>query len=223
MSSFKTRLGGIYRIDLSDTHFYVGRSSDIERRAQTHLRRLRQGKHENTYMQRVFSQYQQFRWVMLLPCEVLVDAVEAEQTLLDRLIGTAGCLNLNRSAFSGPGMVGKRHTEDSKRKIREARSQQTFSDVTRQKLSSARMGNNNAKGHSHPQSDAVRQKISNSRIGMTFSDTHRQAISESRKGSLASEETRKRMSESMKAHWDKVRQGTVTHSRINLVTTGVSK
>lgn len=206
MSSSKAKLGGIYRINLSDAHFYVGRSVDIVRRAQTHLRHLKQGRHENTYMQRVYDQSHQFEWVVVLSCGDPLESKGAEQALLDRLVGTDGCVNLNPSAASGPGMTGKHHTDETKEKLREARSRQVFSDDDRQRFSRARMGNSNAKGHSHPQSAETRQKISNARKGMIFSESHRQAISVAKKGKVVSDEARQAMSRAGKLRWARVKE-----------------
>lgn len=199
-------MGGIYRINLSDSHFYVGRSVDIVRRAQTHLRHLKQGCHENSYMQRVYDQFHQFEWVTVLLCEDSLESREAEQALLDRLVGTVGCVNLNPSAASGPGMKGKHHTEEAKKKLREARSRQVFSDDARQRLSRARRGNSNAKGHSHPQSAATRQKISDARKGMVFSESHRQALSVAKKSTVVSDKAREAMSKAGKLRWARVRE-----------------
>lgn len=206
MSSSKAKLGGVYRINLSDSHFYVGRSVDIVRRAQTHLRHLKQGRHENTYMQRVYDQYHRFEWVVVISCADPLESKGAEQTILDRLVGTDGCVNLNPSAASGPGMTGKHHTDETKKKLQEARSRQVFSDDARQRLSRARMGNSNAKGHSHPQSAETRQKISNARKGVVFSESHRQAISVSKKGKAVSNEARQAMSQAGKLRWARVRE-----------------
>lgn len=126
MSSSRSKLGGVYRINLFSGHFYVGRSSDINRRVQVHLRHLKQGRHENAYMQRVYDQNSQFGWEAVFLCTDSEESVRVEQSLLNELIGTVGCVNLNRSASSGPGMVGRRHTEAAKRKIREARSHRLF-------------------------------------------------------------------------------------------------
>ncbi len=208
MSSPDT-LPGIYRINLSPTHFYVGRSSDIKRRVRVHHRKLKHGDHENDYMQRVYNHHRHFEWVILKSCGNTEESVEVEQSLLDLLIGTEGCVNLNRSAISGPGMSGKKHTDETRKRIREARSHQVFSDDTRCKFSQISMGNTRAKGHRHCVSEDTRQKISESRVGMVFSEAHRQALSKAKKGRTMSDLARQKLSQSQKAYWELVRQGQI--------------
>jgi len=212
MSLSRAKLGGVYRINLSPIHFYVGRTSDLSRRAQTHLRLLRQGKHENGYMQRVFNQYLQFEWEILLPCASTEDAVKAEQFLLNSLFRTDGCVNLSQNAVYGPGMTGKRHTEATKKLIREARTYQTFSDETRQKMSRANKGNQRARGHRHQKSDDLRRRMSEAQKGRAFTEAHRQALSQAWKSRPpVSDATRQKLSTAQKARWEKVRLGqTVT-------------
>jgi group I intron endonuclease len=209
----KTRLSGVYRVQLSPTHFYVGRSSDIYRRKRRHLRDLVLGKHANVYMQSVWDQHHQFDLVVLMFCGDTVNAEATEQALLDSLVGTEGCVNLNRSAYHGPGMTGKKHTEETKQKIRAARSKQVFSDETRQRISLSRKGNSNAKGRRHLVTDETKRKISKSRTGVVFTEDHRNAISRAKLGKKSSNEARARQSESMRKYWDLVRQGQIHRSR----------
>lgn len=208
MSSPKVKLGGIYRVTLSPIHFYVGRTSDLDRRKQTHLRLLRQNKHENVYMQRVYNQYLQFEWEVLLICTSVEDAVKSEQILLDSLFRAEGCVNLSQSAVYGPGMTGKQHTEATKKLIREARVFQVCSEETKQKLSRAGKGNQRAKGHRHQKSEGLRRKMSEIQKGRPLTESHRQSLSkawESRPP--VSEVTRQRLSMAQKSRWAKVRLG----------------
>jgi len=211
MSLSRAKLGGVYRINLSPTHFYVGRTSDLSRRAQTHLRLLRQGKHENGYMQRVFNQYLQFEWEVLLPCAGTEDAVKAEQILLNSLFRTDGCVNLSQNAVYGPGMTGKRHTEATKKLIREARAHQTFSEETRQKMSRASKGHQRTKGHKYPKkSDELRRMMSEAQKGRPLTDAHRQALSQAwASRPPVTDETRRKLSAARKTYWDRVRLGQV--------------
>jgi hypothetical protein len=188
---------------------------DIRRRVLTHLRHLKQGNHENVYMQRVYNQYRQFDWQVLQPCMSAREAVGAEQALLTSLVGTDGCVNLNRSAVSGPGMMGRQHTEATKVMIREKRSHQTFSEETRQRLSLASLGNHRQKGHSI--SDETRRKISSARTGVVLSDAHRRALSLAKTGKTVLDKTREVLSKAQKAHWELVRQGQVVRGpRLNV-------
>ena len=75
MSSSKIQ--GIYRVTLSPTHFYVGRSSDIKRRLRDHLGLLKRGRHLNAYMQSVYNQFHHFDWKLLVACADAGEAVRA--------------------------------------------------------------------------------------------------------------------------------------------------
>jgi hypothetical protein len=161
-------------------------------------------------MQRVYDQYLQFKWEVLLPCASAEDAVKAEQVLLDRLFRTAGCVNLSQNAVYGPGMTGKRHTEATKKLIRDARAHQTFSEETRQKMSRASKGNQRALGHRHQKSDDLRQRMSEAHKGRAFTEAHRQALSQAwASRPPITDDTRRKLSAARKIYWDRVRQGQV--------------
>jgi len=214
MSSSKIQ--GIYRVTLSPTHFYVGRSSDIKRRLRDHLGLLKRGRHLNAYMQSVYNQFHHFDWELLVACADAGEAVRAEQALLDSLIGTKGCVNLAPTAEAGPGM----HTEETKALIREKRSRQVYSDETRRKISLSSMGNQRAKGHKRRVSEVTRRKLSDGQKGKTLSEAHRQALSRAWEGRAATtKETRTKLVASLKAHWERVRQGQAAHGKVKLGST----
>jgi len=55
------RGGGIYRIWLTRTHYYIGRTSNCKVRWLRHLANLRRGTHPNAHMQNVYNIYGVFR------------------------------------------------------------------------------------------------------------------------------------------------------------------
>jgi hypothetical protein len=87
-----------------------------------------------------------------------------------------------------PPMLGKRHSAESKEKIRVAKLSTPTSQETRQKLSVAGKGNKSKLGQIL--STATRQKMSLSRIG-----------NQNRLGTFPTEETRRKLSESQRAAW----------------------
>jgi len=178
MSSSKAKLGGIYRVLLSDTHFYVGRSVDIVRRVREHRGRLARGGHPNIYLQRVYNQHRLFRWEVLLPC-VGVAAVSAEQALLDSFIGTTGCLNLSPTAQAGPGM----HTNETKLLMSDAQKGRVFTESHRQALSKAR--------RDWSYSEEARDSMSKARKGRVFTEAHKQALSKAQRARFVSDDARK--------------------------------
>jgi len=102
--------GGIYIIRLSDTHYYGGRTGNFRVRWASHHRELREGRHYNRRMQRVFDQYGRFEpevLTILAPSE----CPDAEQTWLDANFRKPGCVNLVSS--SRGGMAGCKATPES--------------------------------------------------------------------------------------------------------------
>lgn len=64
--------GGIYVIKFNlKLKFYIGSSSDIQRRFKEHRRKLRQGKHANQYLQKAWNKYgeEAFTFETIRPCE----------------------------------------------------------------------------------------------------------------------------------------------------------
>ena len=107
-----TREGGLYIIQLSDTHYYGGRARDFKGRWRAHLRELRAGVHDNPRMQAVYNIYGRFEPNVLrrLPDEELE---AAEQAWLDENFRKPGCVNLSPISTGGCGG----HTEETRRKM----------------------------------------------------------------------------------------------------------
>lgn len=82
--------------------------------------------------------------------------------------------------------TGKRHSEDTKKKLREAHLGKKASEETKKLLSEIRTG--------HTLSIESRKKLSESRKGIVFSQEHRTNISKSRQGIKLSEETKQKIS-----------------------------
>lgn len=56
---------GIYKIELDGKCLYVGQSKDIKRRWTEHRRHLKQNKHENVYLQRIYNKYKNFQYLVV--------------------------------------------------------------------------------------------------------------------------------------------------------------
>jgi hypothetical protein len=106
-------VGGIYVIRLSDTHYYGGRTGNFKKRWADHLRELRNGRHNNRRMQRVFDLHGRFDPEVV---EVLApsECPDAEQAWLDANFRKPGCVNLVSS--SRGGMTGMCRTPESRAK-----------------------------------------------------------------------------------------------------------
>lgn len=135
---------GIYRItNTVNGKFYVGSSINMRYRQYTHLSGLRNGKHDNNYLQCAFNKHgeQSFFFEVLEKCDDDV-LLEREQWYLDTLSPADRAIgyNLNAQATGGnsspeskakrrqtmaakkaagyiPHWTGRRHTEESKRLI----------------------------------------------------------------------------------------------------------
>lgn len=103
-------VGGIYVIRLSDTHYYGGRTGNFRVRWASHLRELREGRHNNRRMQRVFDLHGRFEPEVV---EVIAprECPDAEQAWLDANFRKPGCVNLVSS--SRGGMAGCKATPES--------------------------------------------------------------------------------------------------------------
>lgn len=113
----RTKTSGVYRIWLSQEHFYIGRSSDIEGRCSGHLRGLRKGKHPNPFMQATFGWSDDFRLAMMQTR----GTPEYRQKLSD-------------------SQRGKTISQETREKISVAGKGRPKSDETRKKLSQALRG-----------------------------------------------------------------------------------
>jgi hypothetical protein len=110
--------GGLYRIVLSPTHYYGGRSSNLKRRWKSHLQALQAGTHNNERMQAVFNLYGHFEPEVLIAAGPDVDLKAEEQRWLDGHFRQPGCVNL--VGTSDGGCAG--HTEATRRKMSVTRS-----------------------------------------------------------------------------------------------------
>ncbi len=117
-------------------------------------------------------------------------------------------------------MLGKKHSEESKRKMSIAHLGIIASNETRKKLSTLRSGKNNPM-HGHEYSLSTRQKMSLAKLGKKLTAEHIENMSKSAKkriraplseetknkikktltGKRASDETREKMSRSAKTAW----------------------
>ena len=111
--------GGLYRLNLSDTHYYVGRSANFRSRWQGHLRDLCKGTHCNSHMQRVYDLHHRFNPEIILKIPSPEARADGEQVLLNEHFGRRGCVNLSKNAYNhGPGWPrGRPRSEETKRKI----------------------------------------------------------------------------------------------------------
>lgn len=160
--------GGLYRIVLSDTHYYGGRTSNFQGRWRSHLKALERGDHINPYMQRVFALNRVFRPEILEEIPEKAQRKQAEQDWLDTHFGGVGCLNLSPRADGG---------------------RRPLSEAERRHLSEIQKGKPRG-----PQTLEHRQHVSEALRGRKPSEDARQKMRAAKLGTSAFAETRAKMS-----------------------------
>lgn len=134
---------GIYKITNNVTNkCYVGQSVNIKKRIAEHFRTLRKGQHPNKKLQNSFSKYGEdaFSWSVEAYCEDPLEMDIIEEAFISGEARFDEELFFNIASFAKAPMRGRKHTAESRRKIREGRRNCDFdysSTEYRDKLSSA--------------------------------------------------------------------------------------
>jgi len=160
---------GIYCITIGPK-FYIGSCINFEKRMKEHTRKLGYGTHVNAYVQSSFDKYQTFDAEIMEFCSP--SNLEArEQFYIDQWFDNDDCLNLRPHART---MLGFKHSDASREKIRQIRTGTTSSDETKAKLSIVHSGRKHT--------DATKQKMSDAKMGTVVSlDTRVKQSSRKRK------------------------------------------
>lgn len=153
--------GIIYEIkNIENGHRYIGQTRvSLARRKSSHLASLRQGQHFNDYLQNAFNKYGEESFVFhVISSATTQEALNAKEIFYVRKIGdynlAEGGLNQIKApetrkklsqnmTGSGNPMYGKKHSEESKQKMREARLGCEWSEESKLKLSESISGENN--------------------------------------------------------------------------------
>jgi hypothetical protein len=172
MPQDRTRLGGLYLIWLSDTHYYGGRAKHFKSRWRRHRTALENGTHPNPYMQNVFNKNRRFDTEILLVIPTPSEQIHAEQQWLRDNFGRPGCVNLSRRPTNNTYI-----SPETRKKISEANKgrKHNLSDAERQRRREAVVV---------MQTPEVIQKMRMSLTGRPLSPEHRRTLSDrsARKG-----------------------------------------
>jgi len=94
---------GIYRIGLPNDRFYIGKSVNMFQRQMSHLHALRNNKHTNQILQRIYDKHTHysFTWSALLVCDKL-DLEQNEQMVINLYWYDPGMINIKSESQSIP-------------------------------------------------------------------------------------------------------------------------
>lgn len=146
---------GIYEIrNLLDGRRYVGSAVNIEGRFKDHLKGLRSGKHHNVFLQRSWDKHGEryFAFFVVEYCHE-EDLLRVEQSRIDsyddsrlynicKVAGSA--LGVKRrpegAENRSEGQKGRKHSEETRKKISEANSRRRHTESSKKKISEALKG-----------------------------------------------------------------------------------
>jgi group I intron endonuclease len=127
---------GIYKITSPSGNFYIGSSSDIERRWREHRSMLRRERHANPALQSAYKKYglDKLGFEIIEICEVTRN-LEREQFYIDTLSPA-----YNIGPVAGQEMLGRTHTEEAKAAMSLSRRVENLSEETRKRMRDGHVG-----------------------------------------------------------------------------------
>jgi len=173
---------GVYVIqNLRTNKVYVGSAVDFVARKRVHMSQLRNGRHHCAHLQSAWDKEGAgaFEFKPIIVCSV-EQRLMYEQIAIDAYDACNRERGYNAAPTAG-GVLGYKHTEESRAKIREKRAKQTFSAETR------KMWSENRTGRKMP--DWFGPFISQMKKGQTHTPEARKKISEAQRGRVASLKT----------------------------------
>lgn len=162
-----TKTVGVYAIaNVIGGKRYIGSSTWIEERWRAHRRLLNSGDHHNAHLQAAWKKHgeEAFLFRVIVRCSA-EDRFALEQHLMDRL---APEYNISKEAHCGPGMTGRKHSLEARKRMSEAQSGRTFTVEHRARISAGNIGNRHT--------EAAKKKISASKMGHPVSPETRAKI-----------------------------------------------
>ena len=99
---------GIYKLEFINNSYYIGSSMNIDKRYYEHCSDLKNNRHDNIFMQRIYNKYNKLPKITILQELLFSNTIEKlhaiEQIYLDRLMKYESCLNIAKKAGCGPGL-----------------------------------------------------------------------------------------------------------------------
>ena len=192
---------GVYKIENKTNHkVYVGSTVNLYHRMYEHSYTLENNIHKNKHLQASWNKYGKdaFEFSVIEECDK-DNLLIREQYWLDYYKAYDNQYGYNICRFAG-NTLGKKLSEETKQKIREASTGRKASDEAKRKMSESRTGKNNGmhgKHHTEESKQKMREHApdysgeKNPFYGRKHSDETKQKISEKNKGRIISEEERK--------------------------------
>jgi len=160
---------GIYKIiNITNNKFYVGSAVDLKRRKTRHFSELRNGKHNNRYLQSAWVKHGEQAFIFVVVEDLLpeADLLAAENVWLKEHVGKPYCYNIGVDAFAptlgwsgeksptwgrkrtpeelaAQSWAGKNHRPESKEQIRQYLIGKPKSAAVRAKISATLSGEGN--------------------------------------------------------------------------------
>lgn len=194
-------LCGIYKItNKVNGKIYIGQSINIKARWRDHISSLNRGDSRCTLLQRAWNKYggeENFSFEILELCsEDMLDEVEIKYIEMYDTCNVGynieyggnenKCLSAETRQKIGDANRGRHHSEESKKKMSEARTGKkngmygkTHSEEARKKISDARKGK-----PGHPCADYQKECARLANLGKSMSEETRRKISEANKGNI---------------------------------------
>lgn len=163
---------GLYRIiNKVNGKFYIGSSSDINRRFISHKNYLNKNKHDNIHLQNAWNKYgkENFLFEIYKKCDINT-LIEEEQKELNIWVGNSICYNVRKDAKC-PVAPGEKRPEWVCKKISESQiGKVRWTEEQRKKMSIDRIGRTHSKETKQKMCGRevtieTRMKISNSSVG----------------------------------------------------------
>jgi len=199
---------GIYEIhNTLNGKRYVGGTTNLDYRRDDHFRRLARGKHANGHLQKAYDKYGKdvFEFSVLFSRAPKGILTRLEQAAIDVIRPEYNIRAFARRSLGNQNWLGRKHTEETKRKMSIAQKGRTFSKASRKKMGLAQMGNKKHLGHKH--SEETKRKLSEQKMGNEYclgkkhTEEVKRKISEAKKGKPGhkhTEETKRKISAARK-------------------------
>jgi group I intron endonuclease len=189
----KGRMTGIYYIqNMVNGKLYIGSAINIIDRWRLHKGRLRNGNHHNKHLQLSWDNYGENSFIF-----GVIETIENNEILLEReqyWIDQNGVCDRERGYNAAPvagGMLGFRHSEETKARLREV----GFSKEHIPWNKGKKMEGEYKKNHANAMGE--RKGLPSGRVGFKHDEETKKKIGELSKGRVCSETTRKKMAVAM--------------------------